>query len=109
MSSFWLSTFYGYDPPICSIHIDGSLICSTQIVSLISSNSYTITASLAANGSDSGNGGSSVVGVYKLNTGLNTTVGGTGWGPEDRVSASWRKLLLLGSQTGIRTQPNGGV
>ena len=51
-----------------------------KIVSLISSNSYTITASLAANGSDSGNGGSSVVGVYQLNTGLNTTVGGTGWG-----------------------------
>ena len=51
-----------------------------KIVSLISSNSYTITASLAANGSDSGNGGSSVVGVYQLNTGLDTTVGGTGWG-----------------------------
>jgi len=51
-----------------------------KIVSIISSNSYTITASVAANGSDSGNGGSSVVGTYQLNTGLNTTVGGTGWG-----------------------------
>ena len=51
-----------------------------KIVRIISSNSYTITASVAANGSDSGNGGSSVVGTYQLNTGLNTTVGGTGWG-----------------------------
>ena len=51
-----------------------------KIVNLVSSNAYEITASLAANGSDSGNGGSSVVGVYQLNTGLNTTVGGTGWG-----------------------------
>ena len=51
-----------------------------QIVSLISSNQYTITVSSAANGSDTGNGGSSVVGAYQINTGLNATVGGTGWG-----------------------------
>jgi len=51
-----------------------------QVVSLISSNSYTITSSVAANASDSGNGGSSVVGAYQINTGLNITVGGTGWG-----------------------------
>ena len=51
-----------------------------KIVSLVSSNTYLITATATANGSDSGNGGSSVVGTYQLNTGLNTTVGGTGWG-----------------------------
>jgi len=51
-----------------------------QVVSLISSNSYTITSSVAANGSDTGNGGGSTVGTYQINTGLDTTVGGTGWG-----------------------------
>jgi|13_taG_2_1085334.scaffolds.fasta_scaffold05322_5 hypothetical protein len=51
-----------------------------QITSLISSNSYEITSSVAANSSDTGNGGSSVVGEYQLNTGLDVTVGGTGWG-----------------------------
>jgi len=51
-----------------------------QIVSLISSNAYTITSSVAANSSDTGNGGSSVVGAYQLNVGLDVTVGGTGWG-----------------------------
>ena len=51
-----------------------------QIASLISSNSYTITSSIAANSSDTGNGGASVVGEYQLNTGLDVTVGGTGWG-----------------------------
>ena len=51
-----------------------------KITELVSSNTYTVTASLAANGSDTANGGSSVVGTYQLNTGLNTTVGGTGWG-----------------------------
>jgi len=51
-----------------------------KIVAIISSNSYTITSSVAANGSDTGNGGGSVVGTYQINTGLDTTVGGTGWG-----------------------------
>jgi len=51
-----------------------------QIVSLISSNSYTITSSVAANGSDTGNGGGNIVGTYQINTGLDVTVGGTGWG-----------------------------
>ena len=51
-----------------------------QIVSLISSNSYTITSSVAANSSDTGNGGGSVVGAYQINVGLDNTVGGTGWG-----------------------------
>ena len=51
-----------------------------QVASLISSNSYTITSSVAANGSDTGNGGGSIVGTYQINTGLDVTVGGTGWG-----------------------------
>ena len=51
-----------------------------QVVALISSNSYTITSSVAANGSDTGSGGSSTVGAYQINTGLDVTVGGTGWG-----------------------------
>jgi len=64
----------------------GGLITATilnaefQITSLISSNSYTITSSVAANSSDTGNGGGSIVGTYQINTGLDVTVGGTGWG-----------------------------
>ena len=64
----------------------GGLITATilnaefQITSLISSNAYTITSSVAANSSDTGNGGGSVVGAYQINTGLDVTVGGTGWG-----------------------------
>jgi len=64
----------------------GGLITATilnaefQITSLISSNAYTITSSVAANSSDTGNGGGSVVGTYQINTGLDVTVGGTGWG-----------------------------
>jgi len=51
-----------------------------QIVRVIDANSYEVTASVAANSSDSGNGGGSVVGAYQINVGLDSTVGGTGWG-----------------------------
>ena len=64
----------------------GGLVTATvlnqeyQIQSLISSNSYTITVGVTANSSDTGNGGSSVVGTYQLNVGTDSTIGGTGWG-----------------------------
>ena len=64
----------------------GGLITATilnaefQITKLISSNAYEITSSVAANGSDTGNGGSSIVGAYQINVGLDVTVGGTGFG-----------------------------
>ena len=51
-----------------------------QITEIVNGNSYKITASATANGSDTGNGGSSTVGAYQINVGLDTTVGGTGWG-----------------------------
>ena len=51
-----------------------------EITAVSGSNSYEITVSVSANASDTGNGGSSVVGEYQINVGLNSQVGGTGWG-----------------------------
>jgi len=51
-----------------------------QITSIVNNNSYTITVSAAANGSDTGSGGSSAVGKYQINTGLDTNFFGTGFG-----------------------------
>lgn len=52
-----------------------------QITSIVDSNTYTIDVSpFVANASDTGNGGSSTIGNYQVNTGLNVGVGGTGWG-----------------------------
>jgi len=51
-----------------------------QITQVVNANSYKITVSATANSSDTGNGGSNTVGVYQINVGLDTTVGGTGWG-----------------------------
>ena len=52
-----------------------------QIVTITDANNYTIDVSpFVANSSDTGNGGSAVVGEYQLSTGLDSGVGGTGWG-----------------------------
>ena len=51
-----------------------------QIVSILDANTYTITSSVAANSSDTNNGGSSVVGTYQVNVGLDQVIGGTGFG-----------------------------
>lgn len=57
-----------------------------QISSVTASNTYTINAKdtsgngVVANGSDTGNGGSSTVGAYQINVGLDDNSYGTGWG-----------------------------
>lgn len=51
-----------------------------QVQTVTSNNTYTITSSVAANASDTGNGGGSVIGTYQLTTGFTTFTLGTGWG-----------------------------
>ena len=66
-----------------------------QIASIVNANSYTIEAKdtdgdeVTANSSDSGNGGSSVVGAYQLNTGLDSYVSGFGYGSGYFGESSW--------------------
>ena len=51
-----------------------------QVATYISSSQYTITASVAANSSDSGNGGAAVVGAYQITTGNAVYTQNVGWG-----------------------------
>jgi hypothetical protein len=79
-----------------------------QIVNVVNANTYHVEARLAgtsissitvngnlaptyvtANASDSGNGGASVVGAYQINTGLDTTVFGAGWGVGPWSRGTW--------------------
>jgi len=86
-----------------------------KIVSIISSNSYTITSSVAANGSDTGNGGGSIVGTYQINTGLDVTVGGTGWGAgqwsgtTSGALATQLNEALDASETAIDVDSSSGI
>ena len=78
-----------------------------QIVTIVSANSYTVTAkdsngdTVTANASDTGNGGSSVVGTYQINVGLDTTVGGTGWGAGTWGRGTWGSAATLSAVTDV--------
>ena len=73
-----------------------------QIVSIVDADTYTITSAVAANASDSGNGGASVVGEYQINVGLNTQVGGTGWGAGTWSRGAWGSAATVGTTTELR-------
>ena len=51
-----------------------------QIVSVTNASNYTITVIVTANSSDTGNGGSATDAAYQLSVGLDSAIGGTGWG-----------------------------
>lgn len=55
---------------------------------------YTPTT-ITANSSDTGNGGSSVVGTYQINVGLNTTVLGNGWGAGTWGRNGWGQAATI--------------
>jgi hypothetical protein len=51
-----------------------------QITSVPTANTFTFEVVSAANSSDTGNGGAGCDAVYQISVGLDTQVGGTGWG-----------------------------
>ena len=93
----------------------GGLVTATilnaehQITSVVNANSYTITVSVTANSSDVGNGGSAVDGAYQINVGLDTVVGGRGWGAgawggvnPDLSTYGWGLSASTGTTANIR-------
>ena len=92
----------------------GGLVTATvlnqeyQIVSVPNVDTYTITAkntsgaTVTANASDSGNGGSGVDGAYQLNSGLNTGVGGNGWGAGTWGRGTWGSGTTTNVLTSLR-------
>ena len=65
------------------------LNAENQIIRIVYANSYEVTLGVTANSSDSGNGGGSTVGAYQINVGLDTVVGGTGWGAGAWSRGAW--------------------
>ena len=79
-----------------------------QIATITNTNVYTIEAkdtdgdTVTANSSDSGNGGSSVVGAYQINVGLDVYVEGTGWGMGTWGAGGWGSVGTLDSTNQLR-------
>jgi len=79
-----------------------------QVLNVINANSYTIKAkdissnTVFANSSDSGNGGSSVVGTYQINVGLDVYVPGTGWGINGWGEGTFGSTSSLSSTNQLR-------
>ena len=72
-----------------------------RIDTIVNDNSYTVVASATANSSDTGNGGSSTVGAYQINTGLDTSVSGTGWGVGTWGREGWGDAAAATGTTSI--------
>ena len=79
-----------------------------QIATIVNANSYTIEAkdtsgaTVTANSSDSGNGGSSVVGTYQVNVGLDVFVPGTGWGIDGWGAGTFGSTCALDATNQLR-------
>ena len=92
----------------------GGLITATvlnqeyQIATVTSTNVYTVEAkdtdgdTVTANSSDSGNGGSSVVGAYQINVGLDDYVSGSGWGAGTWGAGGWGSVAALSDTSQLR-------
>jgi hypothetical protein len=82
--------------------ITAAQINTEHEITLIDSNSYSITTAGASSSGSTTGGGSSVVAVYQINTGLSTVVTGTGFG-----AGLWGGLSTGYSQTTLND--SGGI
>ena len=60
-----------------------------EITGVLTANTYTITAPVNANASDSGNGGATVVGQYQINVGSDVSFTDFGWGTGTWGLSTW--------------------
>jgi hypothetical protein len=77
-------------------NITATILNAEFQITYVSSNQYTIQSSVAANGSDSGNGGASVVGAYQLTTGQDVYSQNVGWG-----AGTWGGIITGATTTTV--------
>ena len=75
-----------------------------QVVAITSNNVYTITSTVAANASDTGDGGVSVIGAYQITTGSDVYTVSVGWG-----SGGWGGITTGYTDTGWGSAAPAGV
>ena len=60
-----------------------------EIKEVLTSSTYTLTSPVAANSSDTGNGGAAVVGAYQINVGPSSSLFDFGWGTGAWGASTW--------------------
>jgi hypothetical protein len=70
-----------------------------EIASVPTVNTFTINLSVTGNASDTGNGGGSTVAAFQIDCGLDTQVGGTGWGAGTWQRGTWGSSFGTGVAT----------
>ena len=82
-----------------------------QIQTVTDANTYTITSAVAADASDTGDGGAAVIGTYQITSGLDTVVLGSGWGAGPYSRGTWSSaadVSLPGAQLRLWSMDNFG-
>jgi hypothetical protein len=93
-------TFSGVDASGLGGAITQAILQSEfEITSIIDGDSYTITSPVAANASDTGDGGAAVVGAYQINVGTDVSFFDFGWGVGSWGEGTWNTPRTSG--TGI--------
>lgn len=82
--------------------VTATVLNKEYAISYLTVNTYSITVSVTANGSDTGNGGASTVAKYQINIGLDTYVSGVGWGAGPWGSGTWGTSITASSGAQLR-------
>jgi hypothetical protein len=91
-------------------NITAAVLNKEYQITYVDANSYRITVAATATGADTGHGGSSVLTKYQINTGLDTQVGGTGWGAGTWGRGTWGSAATtnVGNTLRLWSQDNYG-
>lgn len=82
-----------------------------QVARIVDVNTYEVTLPLAANASDSGDGGASVVGTYEITVGLASAALGNGWSSDPWSAGGWGEggsVIIPGAQLRLWSMDNYG-
>jgi hypothetical protein len=83
-------------------NITSAVINKEFEINFVDLDNYTITVTATANASDTGHGGAGVVAAYQINTGLNTQIGGNGWGAGTWGRGGWGSGVTVSTGNTLR-------
>jgi hypothetical protein len=85
-------------------NITATILNAEFELTYLNSDQYTVTATVVANSSDTGNGGASVVGAYQITTGQDSFTQNVGWG-----AGTWSGFITGAATTALNGAINSSV